>query len=488
MTAGSGAMSSRMSTGDESLDEILGGGIPEQSMVVIAGEPGSGKTALVLQTLFCAARAGTSVLYFTTLSESSLKLFRFMQLFSFFDADLAASKVTFVDLSKVLGKGPQATFEEITKRVEQLEPGLVIVDSFRALGDVLGDRRGGRAYVYDLAVQMAGWGATTLLVGEYTPEEVRTFPEFGVADGVILLGTQRQELTSVREFEVLKMRGTNHVTGRHFFDIGTDGFRCFARVRAPTFTAATVVSPLERAQTGIAGLDGLLGGGLPRASATLLQGGTGTGKTIITLQFLVHGANNGEKGVLFAMEETPDQLAQVASTFGWDLATLEAQGTLEVNYVSPVELSTDRFLETARRRIASVGARRVAFDSMGSMELGVTSHRRFRELVYAVTKHARVAGATLVMTLESTDLLGTAALGGSGNLSFAADNIVQLRYVDVGGRLERAISVLKARGIRHETELRRMIIGDRGIEVSDQAYEELRAVLTGLPIARRHPT
>jgi circadian clock protein KaiC len=473
---------SRMSTGDAALDRILGGGVPEHSLHVIAGEPGSGKTALVLQMMFNAARAGTSCLYFTTLSESSLKLFRFMPLFEFFDADLATEKVRFIDLSKVLAEGADATLAAITERVAAEEPGLVVIDSFRALGDVLGDRRGSRAFVFQLAGQMVGWGATTLLVGEYSAEEARSFPEFGVADGVILLGSQRQELTSVRELEVLKMRGTNFVTGRHFFEISERGVACYPRVRGPA-GIEDAEDPGGIDPTGIPGLDGLLDGGIPRASATLIQGGSGTGKTLISMQFLVEGARRGERGILFALEETPAQLRRVARNFGWDLRALEAEGLLSIEYMSPVELSTDRFLESARRLIASTGARRVVFDSMGSMELGVSSHRRFRELVYALTKHARVAGTTLMMTLESPELLGSASLSVGGNLSFAADNIIQLRYVEIGGRLGRAISVLKARGVKHGTELRAMTIGPGGAEVATSAYKNVRGVLTGLPVA-----
>jgi circadian clock protein KaiC len=473
----------RLSTGDAALDGILGGGVPVHSVNVVAGEPGSGKTALVLQMLFHAARQGKSAVYFTTLSESSLKLFRFMQLFEFFDADLASQKIAFVDLSKVLAHGPEATLKEISSRVEQAEPDLVVVDSFRALGDVLGERRGGRAFVYELAVQMTSWGATTLIVGEYTSDEVRSYPEFGVADGVMLLGVQRQELSSVRELEILKMRGTDFVTGRHFFDISQRGLECYPRVRAPDVVDGPDHDGDAREPTGVAGLDQLLGGGVPRCSATLIQGGTGTGKTMLTLQFLVEGARRGQKGLLFALEESPNQLRRIARNLGWNLRELEAAGAIEVIYMSPVELSTDRFLEQARRRIASLGASRVAFDSMGSMELGVSSHRRFRELVYALTKHSAVAGATLFMTLESPELLGSATLSAGGNLSFAADNIIQLRYVEIDGRLDRAISVLKARGIKHGSELRSMSIGAGGVTVGQTAFKDLRGVLTGLPVA-----
>jgi len=119
-------------------------------------------------------------------------------------------------------------------------------------------------------------------------------------------------------------------------------------------------------------------------------------------------------------------------------------------------------------------------DSLTSMALGVPSERRFKELVYAVTKHFRAAGVTLNMNMEIADLLGSAQLSGHG-VSFAADNVIQLKYVEVEGHLERGISVLKARGVRHATDVRRLNIGAGRLDV-EAAFAGLRGVLTGLPV------
>ena len=241
----------------------------------------------------------------------------------------------------------------------------------------------------------------------------------------------------------------------------------------------------ERASTGVAGLDAMLGGGLPRASATIVQGGTGTGKTLLGLQFLLEGAQHGEPGIHFLLEETPDQLRGFASTLGWDLAAFEDRGLLTLSYVSPVELSTDRFLDQAREQVEKLGARRAVLDSLTSMALGVPSERRFKELVYAVAKHFHAGGVTFNMNMEVADLLGSAQLSGHG-VSFAADNVVQLKFVELEGRLERGLSVLKARGVRHATDVRRLNVARGGVEVG-APFEGLRGVLTGLPVPSRNP-
>jgi circadian clock protein KaiC len=467
------------STGMPALDALLGGGIPAQSLTVIAGEPGSGKTILTLQMLFHAAKQGRKCLYFTTISEPAVKVLRYMQTLDFFDADALEQRITLCDLGGAIRKGASATLAEIAARVEALEPSLVAIDSFRAVAEMLPDVATARHFVYEAANHMTGWGATVLLVGEYLREEQRQFAEFAIADGILRLGTARQELTSVREIEVVKLRGAHHASGRHFFDISARGIYVYPRVQAPEPRDGTPVAR-ERDSTGLAGLDELLDGGLPRGSSTVVQGGTGTGKTLLALHFALEGVRQGHKTAFFTMEETPAQLRAIASGLGMDLAAHEASGHLILNYSSPVELSTDRYLNEARMLVEELGARRVVFDSLTAMAVGVPSERRFKELVYAISKHMRRLDASLLMTMEAEQLLGSSNLSGLG-VSFVADNLIQLRYIEMDGRLERAISVIKARGIAVNSELRSAMIGAGGMTVVGERFKDLRGVLTGLP-------
>jgi len=118
----------RLGTGSAALDAILGGGIPAASVTVIAGEPGAGKTVFALQMLFHHARQGKKCLYFTTLSEPPLKVMRYMQLFSFFDARLIEERVIFADLGSVLRNGGvDQALASMIQRVESEEPAFVAV-------------------------------------------------------------------------------------------------------------------------------------------------------------------------------------------------------------------------------------------------------------------------------------------------------------------------------------------------------------------------
>ena len=418
----------------------------------------------------------------TTLSEPSLKVIRFMQQLAFFDERLLDSHIALLDIGAIAQtQGIEEALSQVKDRVERDSPDLVAIDSIKALHDFVASEARSRAVLYDLAVSVAGWGVTTLLVGEYVREDFARFPEFAIADGIVHLTNQPYELTSIRQLEVLKLRGTDYVTGRHFFEMSRNGIAFFPRVRVPAILSDGPDPVQQRLTTGVAGLDELLGGGLPARSATFAQGATGAGKTLLGLHFLVAGARRGEPGILFTLEETLEQLRGIAGPSAGTCRSSRARGASRSGYTSPVELSTDRFLHDVREQVETLGVRRLVLDSLTSAALGAPSQRRFQELAYAVTKHLRVAGVTSLMTVEVPELLGSASLGGHG-ISAAADNIVLMRYLEIEGRLDRAVVVLKARGVSLVSELRRLSIGREGLQVGG-VFTGLRGVLTGLPDA-----
>lgn len=470
----------RESTGDPALDEILGGGLPTGSMTVIAGKPGSGKTILALQMLFLAARKGKKCVYFTTLSEPAIRVLRYTQQFDFFDVDLLDKQVFFVDLGAALRDGAEATLAKLTECIDRLEPNFVAIDSYRVVGDLMSSPGVVRSFTYDLSVQLIASWATTLLVGEYSSEEIHQAPELAVADGILELGAFRQDRASQRGMEVIKMRGTDYRSGLHFYEITPSGLAFYPRVRATT-GHGTGRTDDERVSSGIADLDSMLDGGIPRRSTTVIQGPTGTGKTLMSMQFIVEGARRGEPGVFFTLEETDEQLRGHGLRVGWHLQELEDAGLVTIAYTSPVELSTDRYLDRTSKLMKEKKARRAVFDSLSTMELGVASPRLFKELTYSLAMHARENGITVIMTMESEQLLGTATLSARG-VSFIADNLIQLRYVETGRRLTRALSILKARGVNHDTEVSALEIDSTGLRLVRDTFKDLRGVITGLPV------
>ena len=451
-------------------------------MNVIAGEPGSGKTLFALQMLFHQARQGKKSLYLTTLSEPSLKLVAYMQQFSFFEERFVDREIVFADLGSVLrNKGAEATLAEITGRVEREEPAIIVIDSFKALRDILGDTAAVRAFVYDLTVHTASWGAVSLFLGEYTQAEILDRSEFAIADGIIRFGTRHEELTAIREVEVLEAprRGLRHRPALPRDRLRT-GSGSSPGCRGPRPSPAAAASrSSERAATGIDGLD--------RCSAADCRARARRSSRV--------GRARARRSSGCSFSSTARVAGSPASSSRWRrrptscapsprlrLGTAAVRGARAADTELRVpHRAVDRLVSRSRRgsRFSKCGARRVVLDSLTSLAIGVLSERRFKELVYAFTKHFRALGVTLHMNMEMAELLGSAQLSGYG-ISFAADNVIQLQYIELEGRLERGISVLKVRGVKHSTEVRKMTLGAKGVEVGF-AFKGLRGVLTGLP-------
>lgn len=189
----------RISTGMSALDAILNGGLPQDSITMITGAPGTGKTILTLSILFANASPETPVLYFTTVSEPATKVLKYQQEFTFFDQEKFNSSVIFVDIGTTIKQeGLDKTIEIIRAKMEEVNPYMIAIDSFKGLADLVPDKFVFRAFVHDLSVLSAVFGTTALLVGEYARDAMETEPEFAIADGIISLDLYSKEALASR--------------------------------------------------------------------------------------------------------------------------------------------------------------------------------------------------------------------------------------------------------------------------------------------------
>jgi circadian clock protein KaiC len=155
-----------------------------------------------------------------------------------------------------------------------------------------------------------------LLLGEYTPKEIKRSAEFSLADGILQLSYQPREPVDRRWMRVVKMRGGSHLEGKHTFRIGPDGFSVFARIE--TLAPATTPPFSGRMPSGVNGLDEVMDGGIPVGDTTLVLGPPGAGKTICSLNFIAEGLSRGERCVYISFQDTADQLVGMSRVFGWD--------------------------------------------------------------------------------------------------------------------------------------------------------------------------
>lgn len=475
----------KISTGIPNLDWILKGGIPKYSVNIIAGPPGTGKTILAQQIVFRNAEKDSSAPYLVTVSEPTVKMIRYQQQFSFWDSEKIGKNIVYLDIGSALLKGGlEATTEQIEQYIEEYSPTILAIDSFKAIQEVAESAPKVREFSYALAVRLSAWECTTFLVGEYTRADIDTQAIFAIADGIILLDREEKGMQTQRILEVVKMRGDGFFSGKHPFNITSDGIQVFPRIKTPD-KLVPYPAGAKRVSCGVEGLDKMMMDGLPQGTVTLVAGGAGTGKTLLALHFLLEGIKQGEPGVLVTFQETPSLLRTFCKGFGWDLEKWEKEGLLNILYTSPVEIGVDEHAAAIKEVIASIGVKRVAVDSLKDIEIATPDKVRYKDYVYSLVNFFRAGGITSLLTNEIPELFGTFVMSEHG-ISFISDNVILLRYVEIESRISRAISVLKMRGSNHAKEVREYRITSSGMEVLEP-FKAYGAVLSGAPTLTQVP-
>jgi circadian clock protein KaiC len=399
----------RLLTGVPGLDSLLGGGIPEFSFNLIAGTPGSGKTTLAHQIMFSQASPDNRALFFTVLGEPALKMLRYQQQFPFFDNSKINESIRYVNLSADLVEGGfDRVLSRIVEEVTNYTPSLVFVDSFRSVMQSAKQMKQGTSelqyFVQQLGMQMTSWQATTFLIGEYLTPESESSPVFTVADGILWLSQNLRHNSTVRKIQVVKMRGQAQVPGLHTFRISGQGIQVFPRAivkhDAGAMSAIKIVTDEERVQMGIAGLDEMMGGGLPAGYSLLVVGPSGCGKTILATEFLAEGVRRGEPGVIAAFEKSPSQL--LGNT---KLHALVQAGQVGVIDTRALDLSIDETLHDLIEMINKMQAKRVVIDSLSGFELALSPEfsEDFRGSLYRLIAELTDMGVTILMTSELED-------------------------------------------------------------------------------------
>ncbi len=468
----------KISTGIPRLDEILQGGLARYSVNVIAGPPGTGKTILAQQIVFHNAGVDRQIPYLVTVSEPTVKMLRYGQNLSFFDLGRVGQNVIYFDIGSVLlEQGLDEVARQIEQYIEMYEPSILAIDSFKAIHEMTEDSPRLREFAYRLAVRLTTWGATTLLVGEYTRETINEAPIFAIADGIVLLDQESRGMQTYRYLEVLKMRGDAYFAGKHPFRITSNGLQIYPRLKTPDRPTAYPMGE-HRASLGVTGLDEMTHGGVLSSSSTLVAGSAGTGKTLLCLHFLLEGIRHGDPGLLVTFQETPSMLYAFAKGFGWDLNQLQSEGQLAILYSSPVELGVDEHTHLIQEAIEACGARRIAMDSLKDIELATADKVRYKDYVYSLVNSFRQQGITSMLTSEITEIFGAFNVSEYG-ISFVADSVILLRYVELSGRIARAVSVLKMRGSDHAKDIREyQIFAEGGVRVLTP-FVDYETILSG---------
>ncbi len=474
----------QLPSGVPGLDEVLGGGVAEYSFNIIAGAPGTGKTTLAEQILFANATAERPALHFTVLGEPPFKMLRYQQQFEFFDISRVGSEVRFLNLSQeALNRDFDVVLERIAREVEDANAGLVVVDSFRTMIPAIGRNVDAELalqyFVQRLALRLTTWEATTFLVGEYAEHEVRS-PVFTVADGIIWLLNEVERNSTQRKLRVTKARGQEPLPGLHAMRISSAGVEVFPRYSRRA-EQHPVDPPSDRLSMGVPGLDEMMGGGVPRGDSVLVAGPTGAGKSMLALQFATAGLEAGDHSVIAVFEERPATYVATAGRLGIDLEKLIAEGKMEVQYLRLADVSAEETLQRMRDAVQRIGAKRVVIDSLTGFESVLASSFRldFRDSYYRLLQDLSRLGISTLSTVERSESQGFLDFS-SFSASIISDDILAMRYVELGGELRRVLAVVKMRGSDHSRDLRVYTVDAEGLHVGEILHQ-YRGITTGVP-------
>ncbi len=455
----------RVNTGNPQADEILGGGFPANSINIVMGQPGTGKTIFAEQMLFHNADPARQSLYVTTLSEPLSKVVSYVQGFDFFDSDRLGGDINYEDLGPSLtDNGPVALLEWLADAIKTRSPKIIVIDSFRAIHDLAVPTDDMRRFMSRLAGLLTAYDVTSFLLGEYGQDDIRRYPEFAIADGIVELARDAHTTRDERFLRVLKLRGSAYREGQHAFRITSAGLELYPRLVAPRIPES-YDSLAERVPTGIPGLDEKMGGGMFAGSTTLVVGMTGAGKTTLALQFALQGVKRGETVLYINFQENPSQLRRAIAALGTDPAVAQADG-LKLMYASPVELQIDSIVVEIFDAIKSGSVRRLVIDAVGDLATAASDAQRLHDYLYSLIQHFAARGVTTILTLESGEGSFTSQTEPVGQrFSYMSDNLVHLAW-SAEHPDRRTIRIVKMRGSAHDAAVREVEIDANGLRLS----------------------
>jgi circadian clock protein KaiC len=445
---------------------------------MVRGGPGSGKTILGLHFLNWAAARGEKCL-FLTFGESQAELTRNGQMLGFrMDAlhflDLSPSSDYFAD-SQDYDIFPPSEVERaplarrIRDEVTALRPTRVFIDGmtqFRHLSpNAFQFRKEALAFL-----RFLGDLECTVAFTSESNEGPDGDLQF-IADGVITLDSKPEQ----RRLTVTKFRGSDFRSGYHTLRLSGIGMEVFPRLLPEDFSVA--FEP-ETIPFGVPELDAMLHGGLERGTISILTGPSGVGKTTLGMQFVTAAAERGERAAVYVFEEPRGSLMHRCGAIGINAERHIDAGALSLVQVEPLRFTADEFALMVRQEVEQRRTRIVMIDSVSGYRLSV----RDRELVahlHALSKYLQNMGVAVLLINEVEAITGDFRVTDVG-VSYMADNIVFLRYLELRGEMAKAIGVLKKRRSDFEKSLREIRITARGIEIGEP-LTGLRGILSGAP-------
>lgn len=446
-----------ISCGIESLDDLLGG-FKSPATLLIAGTTGVGKTIMSLQMLSEASGQGEKTLYIPITTSKTNKLKMYHSTLDFFDDSFEVHAIN----RQLSEKDPLTTLIDIGNVIESVKPDRLVIDPVTPLGFGFVEQER-RRFFYTLDSMLQERDMLTILVGELVKSELHQSVISHLSDGIIYMSRGENGSRADHYLEFIKMRGIDpgkrsEITScKYLYDITSSGFTVYPPIKPEDDFRLEDT----RVEAGIPGLDDMLGGGLLKYTSTLIAGRPGTGKKTFGLQFIYHGLENGEPGLIITFEDSPHQLLMDAKRLGWDLEEYINSGMLQFICTNPGNIYPAEHSTRIKNTLENMNSQRVFFDGINNLEMSIPDNLKQRAYIHSLTGYLKSRNITSLFTTEVSPSEGPGEE--KIDVAFLMDSVVVLQNSRAKNR--RYMCIVKSRGSKHKRAVKVYAITEDGIKM-----------------------
>ncbi|MEP7306369.1 MAG: circadian clock protein KaiC [Acidobacteriota bacterium] len=468
-------------TGIKGLDEITLGGLPSGRTTLICGSAGCGKTLLAMEFIVRGATQFNEPGVFVAFEESATELtenvaslgFDLKRLIARHQVVVDAVRIDRTDIEETGEYDLEGLFIRLGQAIDSIGAKRVVLDTIESLFAGLPNLVILRAELHRLFHWLKDKGVTAIVTGERGDGRLtlQGLEEY-VSDCVIALDQEATNQGSSRLLRIIKYRGSLHGTNVYPFLIDDDGIS----VLPITSLGLQHPASTERISSGVARLDTMLGGkGYYRGSSVLVTGIAGTGKSSLAATFVDATCRRGERALYFSFEESADQLIRNTRSIGIDLGSWVAKGLLLVQSARPTLTSLELHLMTMRKAIDSFKPQGVVIDPLNSF-VGDHNEAEVKALLLRLVDFLKTRQITAFMT--SLTAGGHSSEHTEVDISSLIDTWLLLRALEASGERNRAMYIMKSRGMNHSNQISEFVLSDHGVELRD-VYVGSSGVLAG---------
>jgi circadian clock protein KaiC len=466
-------------TGINGLDEITGGGLPAGRPTLVCGGPGCGKTLLAIEFIVKGATLYNDPGVFITFEEKAEDLTNNVASLGFDLDKLVKNKklrldYVHIDRTEIEETGEydlDGLFIRLEHAIDSIGAKRVVLDTIENLFAGLTNQGILRAELRRLFQWLKTKGVTAIITGEKGDGTLtRHGLEEYVSDCVILLDHRIIRQVSTRRIRIVKYRGSLHGTNEYPFLIDEEGITIFP---VTSLKLDKDVST-KRISTGVASLDKMFGGkGFFRGSSILVSGTSGTGKSSIAAYFADANCRRKEKCLFVALEESPKQIIRNMKSIGLDLDRHVKSGLLEFQSFRPGLHGLEMHLASLYKMVRKFKPQSVVVDPVTNL-VSVGLLTEVNAMLLRLIDFMQSEGITLMLTAlnsGSTEHLDE-------NVSSLVDAWILVRDLESDGERNRAIYIMKSRGMPHSNEVREFLITSKGLDLVE-VYRGPTGVLVG---------